>query len=61
MSLIDIKDFSLFSFGSDPRLIKLLKILLKENRELHKKLKEKDRINFEDKLKIKELEEKLRK
>ena len=56
MSIVDIKNLSLFSFGSDPKLIKLIETLLKENRELQEKLREKEKMSFEDKLKIKDLE-----
>ena len=56
MSIIDIKKLSLFSFGSDPKLVKLVETLFKENRKLQEESREKDRMNFEDKSKIKELE-----
>lgn len=60
MSIIDIKNLSLFSFGVDSKLIKLIETLLKRVEKLEEELREKDKINFEDKLKIKDLEKQIK-
>jgi len=54
-------NFSLFTFAStDPKLLKLIENLQKRIGELEEKLREKERVilemNFENKLKIKDLE-----